>query len=280
MNKIRHIIKNKWRPLLIWVILITCLTGSPAMGAEGLDADADKILKSMSSYLGGLKSFSMKADIDFEVVVRNGQKIQLSSYGTFIIQRPSKFFVTRKGAIADAMFIFDGETLTIYGKNLNKYSRTSVVSAKAKDATNGDANNATIDDAIIAYESDTGIPAPGADLLFADSYTILSSGVESSLHVGTAWVNGVECHHLAFREANTDWQLWVTTGDKPLPVKYVITSKWHTGAPQYEIRLSDWNTAPSIKKDQFSFTAPAGAEELEAIPGNAIENFKAIKEEM
>ncbi|MBW1932567.1 MAG: DUF2092 domain-containing protein [Deltaproteobacteria bacterium] len=98
------------------------------------------------------------------------------------MKRPAKFHIQRKGMIADAEFIFDGKTLTLYGKNLNIYAQIDIPG--------------TIDDAILAYELETGIPAPGADLLFADPYAILSSGI---------YVNGVECHHLAFREAKVDW---------------------------------------------------------------------------
>ena len=43
---------------------ILCFLAGPATSAEGIDPDADKILKSMSTYLGSLPAFSMAADID------------------------------------------------------------------------------------------------------------------------------------------------------------------------------------------------------------------------
>ena len=245
--------------LILGFALCISLSPGPVMSAESIDPDADKILKTMSSYLGETETFSMNADIDFEVVSRNGQKLQLSSFATAVLKRPAEFHIQRKGIIANAEFIFDGNTLTLHGKNLNVYARIEVPG--------------TIDDAIRAYELETGIPAPGADLLFADPYAMLSSGVESSAYLGIAYVNGVECHHLAFREAKVDWQLWVKTGDAPLPMKYVITSKWHTAAPQYEIRFRDWNTNPQINDEQFTFSAPEGATRLETIPVNEIGEF-------
>ena len=236
------------------IFLFICLATVPAMSAEGIDPEADKILKSMSSYLGGTKAFSMNADIDFEIITKDGQKLQISSFAKIVMERPDKFHVYRKGMIADAEFIFDGKTLTLYGRNLNVYAQTDV--------------SGTIDDAIRAYELETGIPAPGADLLFADPYAVLSSGVESSAYIGTAYVNGVECHHLAFRKDKVDWQLWVQAGDEPMPMKYVITTKWHTGAPQYEIRFRDWNRKPRIMADQFTFYVPKGAKQLDSFPLN------------
>ncbi len=110
-------------PKIRWVILAVTLTlgfgflTGPAMGADGIDPDADKILQSMSTYLGGTKAFSMNADVDFEIVGLNGQKLQLSSLVTVVMERPAKFHIARKGLIADAEFIFDGETLSLLGKN-------------------------------------------------------------------------------------------------------------------------------------------------------------------
>ena len=253
-----------WMGLILGVALCISLAPGPVMSAEGIDPDADKILTSMSSYLGETKAFSVTADIDFEVVTRSGQKLQLSSFSTAVLKRPEKFYIQRKGMIADAEFIFDGKTLTLHGKQRNIYARIEVPGS--------------IDDAIRAYELETGIPAPGADLLFADPYAILSSGVEDSAYLGIAYVNGVECHHLAFREAKVDWQLWVQAGDAPLPMKYVITSKWHTAAPQYEVRFRDWNTKPRIKAGQFTFSVPKGARRLDTIPVNEMGEL-AIEED-
>ena len=236
------------------VALLMALAAGPATGAEGIAPDADKILQSMSTYMGGTQAFSMNADIDFEIVTKDGQKLQFSSSATVVLKRPAKFSIQRRGMFADAEFIFNGKTLTVFGKNLNAYAQTEV--------------SGTIDDAIRAFEMETGIPAPGADLLFADPYAVLSSGVESSIYVGVAYVNGIACHHLAFREDKVDWQLWVKTGDEPLPMKYVITSKWMTGAPQYQISFRDWNTNPQINDEQFTFSVPKDAIRLETIPVN------------
>lgn len=236
------------------VSLCVGLAASPLTMAGNIEPEAEEILKSMSTYLGGMAAFSMNADIDLEIVTQQGQKLQLSSSAEIVMQRPAKFHFLRRGVLTDAEFIFDGKTLTLHGKNLNAYTQMEVPG--------------TIDDAIRAYELETGLSAPGADLLFADPYAVLSSELESGVYVGAAYVNGVECHHLAFRKAKVDWQLWVKVGDQPLPMKYVITSKWHTGAPQYEIRLRDWNVNPKISDDQFVFSAPKGAKRLEAMPVN------------
>lgn len=232
------------------------LVVAPVMGADAIDPEANKILRSMSGYLGGLSTFSMSADIDNEIVDLEGQKLQFSSTAQVVIARPAKFHVQRKGAFADVEIIFDGNTLTLNDKNANAYLQVE--------------GPKTIDEATRAVEFETGIDMPAVELLDADPYAGLVSNVLSSDYLGTVYVNGIECHYLTFRTAKVDWQLWVATGDKPLPMKYVITSKWVTAAPQYSIRFRDWDTDPEIKADQFSFSAPKGASKLDSIPVNAL----------
>ena len=127
-----------WLGLVLGIALCISLAPGPVMSAEGLDPEADKILKSMSSYLGETKAFSVNTDIDFEVVTKNGQKLQLSSFATAVLKRPTKFHIQRKGMIVDAEFIFDGRILTLHGKKRNVYVQIDVPG--------------TIDDAIRAYE--------------------------------------------------------------------------------------------------------------------------------
>ncbi len=238
------------------LVLMLFLSMSMALPASAQDPDADKILKSMSTYLRELPAFSARADVDNEIIDLAGQKLQFSSSVAVAAERPGKFYVSRQGAIADVEIIFNGKTLTVNGKGLKFYMQME--------------SPGTIDDAIDTLQVEIGLDAPGADLLYADPYMGLSSGVVSSTYLGTDYVNGIECHNLAFREAKTDWQLWVQVGDTPLPMKYIITTKWVTGAPQYSVRFRDWNTAPQFKANRFEFSAPEGARKLDTIAVNEI----------
>ena len=247
------------------LLLAAGLAPPPVAGAAGIDPEAGEVLTAMSSYLGGLGAFSFSAEIDNELINLEGQKLQLSSSSRLLFDRPSRFHISRQGMFADAEMIYDGETVTLHGNRHNAYMQVAV--------------SGTTDDAIRALEFETGLDFPGADLLFADPYPILSSGVESSHYIGVVNVGGVECHHLAFREDKVDWQLWVQTGEKPLPVKYVITSKWLTGAPQYSLRLSDWNTEPATPTGRFEYSVPAGARRLDTLEVNEMGELSAPEEE-
>ena len=242
--------------LVAGLTLGLCLGAGPAMSADGMDPDADKILKSMSTYLGGLPALTVSADVDSEVINLSGQKLQFSSSVSIAAKRPGKLYVSRQGAIADREIIFNGKTLTLNGKGLNVYKQIG--------------SPGTIDDALDTMRIEIGLDVPAADLFYADPYISLSSGVVSSTYLGTDYVNGVECHNLAFRQEKTDWQLWVQVGNAPLPMKYIITTKWVAGAPQYSVRFRDWNTKPQIEANRFEFSAPEGARKLETIEVNEV----------
>ncbi len=246
----------RWPGITAVLVLIAVMAAPTVLAADGIDPEADKLLKSMSTFLGGLNAFSAKADIDSEIIDLDGQKLQFSSSGEIIMKRPGHLYMHRQGAIADIKLIYDGKILTLQGLNLNVYFQKDVAG--------------TIDTAIDTLRNEVGLDAPGADLFYSDVYEGLVEGVVSSAYLGTAFVNGAACHHLSFREARTDWQLWIRAEGDPLPIKYVITSKWMTGAPQYAVRFRYWDTSPKIDPGQFEFKAPEGVTKLETVHADEI----------
>jgi len=189
--------------------------------------DAASILKSMSDFVGGQKNISIAFDSDIEVMTSDLQKIQFTSSGTLQLSRPDRLHATRTGGYADVELYYDGKTLTVRDKAMN-------IAAKAPAPE-------TIDKLIDELRDKYGVEAPGADLLLADVSGTLMRDVVDAKHIGRGVVQGVECEHLAFRNGDVDWQLWVEVGSKPIPRKYVITSKAVTGAPQYTLVIKDWS---------------------------------------
>ena len=121
----------------------------------------------------------------------------------------------------------------------------------------------TIDQLIDGVRDRDNIVLPGADLLLSRVYDELTSEVTDAKHVGQGVVDGVECEHLAFRTADVDWQVWVESGARPVPRKYVITSKHVAGAPQYTLRIKEWKTDVAIAADAFAFKPPPDAKKVE-----------------
>lgn len=232
--------------------LILSVPAGPALAAGAINADADEILQAMSKFLAGTKAFSVSFDASIEVVTKEGQKLQMNNSGSVLLERPSHFYLTRRGKFADTQAYFDGRKLTFYGKNANAYIQRDVAGR--------------IDDALAALEKDIGIPMPAGDLLLANPYPVMASGVTSSGYYGIEYVAGVPSHHLAFRTDLVDWQLWVKAEGNPLPMKYVITTKGIDGAPQFSVQFASWNLKPATAAKQFTFVAPKGAKKLDRLP--------------
>jgi len=241
---------------ILIILLVISLITNLSTASEKFDPKADETLKAMSDYLGSLSSFTMKSNIDSEIIDLKGQKIQLSSSANLAIQRPGKLNVKRQGSLANFELYFDSKVLTIFSKDRNSYYQLS--------------EPGNIDKVLDTMRNSLDLDAPGADLLYKDSYSGLMANIVSSDYLGTGYVNGIECHHLTFREDQIDWQLWISVGDKPLPMKYIITTKWITSAPQHSVRFDGWNTQADIKAERFIFSAPKNAKKLETLAVNEI----------
>jgi len=100
---------------------------------------------------------------------------------------------------------------------------------------------------------------PMADLLIGKTYDSLLADVESGTYVGLHAVGDTKCHHLLFRQENIDWQIWIDAGKQPLPRKLVITYTQEPDQPQYVATMDNWDLAPAVSEETFTFTAPAGA---------------------
>ena len=54
-----------------------------------------------------------------------------------------------------------------------------------------------------------------------------------------------------------EWQIWIASGDRPRPCRYVITSPKLAAAPQYTIDIRSWKTGSEAAAD---FLQPAASE--------------------
>jgi len=231
--------------LVVAFVSMTLMVSSFALAQD----DATKILKAMSDYMASRKSISLTFNSDIEVITPEIQKIQFASSGKLLLSRPDKLRATRTGGYSDVELLFDGETITVLGKNLNVYAQSE---------TPG-----TVDQLIDLLRKQYSLEMPGADLLVSNPYGLLMPTVIDAKHVGRGVIDGVECEHLAFRTQDTDWQIWVEVGDHPIPHKYVITSKATAAAPQYTLLIKDWKTDIEIGADAFAFQPPADAKKVD-----------------
>jgi hypothetical protein len=220
--------------------------------AGDVDPDALKLLRKSTDYLATAKLFSLVTDTTIEAVLANGQKLQFGHRVSVTVQRPDKMRAERVGELIAQTFYYDGKTLSL---NLpqQKYYATAAVPP-------------SIDGMLDVARDKLNVIAPGADLVYANAYERLTEGLTAAYVVGNAVIGGAPCDHIAFRNAEVDWQIWIQQGNKPLPRKFIVTSKKMPGSPQFASVMSDWQTAPKVTKATFNFTPPKGARKIDFLP--------------
>jgi hypothetical protein len=245
------------RIIFINLILCVVLFGCPAFAQDSgsvrtIEVKADKVLRQMSEYLNTLEHFSIHVESSADALLDYGQKIQLGRSVDVNVWRPNRLMADIKGDFIDQQLFYDGKQITLFGKRVNYYATMEV--------------SATIESALDYAEQSFGLVAPAADLIYQNSYDILTEDVQSGGYIGLSTVLGVECHHLAFRGKETDWQIWVENSETPFPRKFVITSKWMAGSPQFTALLTNWDASAQLKDSLFTFTKQDKAEKIEFLP--------------
>ena len=110
-----------WLAVAVSAAVIIATSFVPAAHAQQGD-DALQILKAMTDYVSSQKIISASYDTDIEVITNDLQKIQFASSSQMLLSRPDKVRASRMGGYANVEMVFDGKTLTLLGKNLNKYT--------------------------------------------------------------------------------------------------------------------------------------------------------------
>ncbi len=213
-----------------------------------IEPKALEILKQMCDYLKGLQQFSCQAEITEDVLLTTGQKIQLGKSVETSVRRPDRMRAEIQGDAENRQVVYDGKTITLLDRSKNVYT---TIAAPAE-------IDAALNHAIQAFN----LRAPLADLIYTKAYENLTDGVIFGFYAGLHKVQGVPCHHLAFRQKDIDWQIWIEDGPTPLPRKFLITDTKAKGL-QFIALFSKWNTSPQLEDALFTFVPPEKAEKID-----------------
>jgi hypothetical protein len=236
--------------LLAVMILISAASPQPGHAQPaGMQPEAEKLLRRMSDYLAARKQFTVQTENTLEVMLTSGQKLQFASPATASVWRPNKLRADRKGDILNQEFFYDGKTLALYNPKENLYATTAAPP--------------TIDEMLDFAREKLDVIAPGAEILYSNAAERMLKVTPSGFVVGPSVVGGVKTAHLAFRGAEVDWQIWIEEGGRPLPRKFVLTSKQVKGEPQFTVVVRNWELAPKLTDRMFTFTPPKGAKKID-----------------
>lgn len=230
--------------------------------APKIEPQAAEVLKQMTDYLKGLQQFSVQAEITEDVLLDSGLTVQDGRSATASVRRPNRLRIDSEGDIDNRQVYYDGKTITLMNPRTNVYS---TIDAPPE-------IDAALDYGIKAYN----IRAPLADFIYANANEYLTQDARSGFYLGLSKVQGVPCHHLAFRQKDLDWQIWIENSPTPVPRKFLITDRKAKGL-QFTAVFSQWNTSPQLEDGLFVFAAPANAKKVDLRPAATTAGPKKTK---
>jgi hypothetical protein len=205
---------------------------------EKVDPKSLEALRRMSAFLQSLPAFALTSDASIDLVLRDGQKVQIDGVARYKIRRPAGFVIDVDTSMKDRRFFYDGKVFTVLAPKLGYYA---TVPAPAT-------NRQVLDVLWTKY----GIALPLEDLFRWSDPAGSRDTPQSGFLVGSSTVDGVATDHYAFREKTFDWQVWIQQGDQPIPRKVVIVDRTDPAAPTYTARLT-WDLSPALSADDFTY---------------------------
>ena len=246
-------------PLLIAVAL--AMAGSAfaqeaapaAPAASAVDPKAMEALDRMGKALRAMGPFSVHADSTAELVLEDGEKVEFGGAVDYQVVPPNKLHASLVSDRREREFYYDGKTLTIYAPTSGFYA-----TLPAPDTLRGLVDKA---------QNEYGIEMPLADLFLWGTDAAPTSQIKSATYIGRARVDGVPVAQFAYRQADTDWQVWL---DKDaLPRKLVIVDTSTAERPEYTAQL-DWTKGETVSNDAFAFKPGDDDFEIEFFPATAV----------
>jgi hypothetical protein len=227
----------------------TAPAGSSAQpAANAVDPASIQALKDMGAHLQTLKRFQVSTELTGERVLADGQKLQHTAAADLDVDRPNKLRARMHTSLSEREIIYDGKHATLYAPAQKYYSTVNFTG--------------NLGELIGKLKEKYAVETPVADLFVWGTPAAAFDKIESAMNAGQDFIGKDLCDHYAFRQGNIDWQIWITTGSKPLPRKLVITSRDDEARPQ-SVTLIDWKLKPAFKDTVFKFTPPKGATPVE-----------------
>ena len=222
---------------------------TPARQAVAEPTEPKAILMRMAEFLANAPRFSVNLRDNYDVVQASGQKIEFGETRKVTVSRPNGLRVESEHSDGDKhLVLYDGKDITVFTPSQNVYAQA--------------AKPGGIDEAVMYFLRDLHMRLPLAMLLTSRLPAELERRTQALDYVERTTIDGTPAHHLAGRTETVDYQVWISEGAQPLPLRIVLTYKNAEGQPQFRAQFADWNFSPEIQDAQFVFTPPEGAQKI------------------
>lgn len=241
------------------------LAGRPALGEEQplkLDPSVEQPLRRLAATMQSARTVSCDVSL-LRLTEAEGMKQEITTTFAFAAERPNRLALRHKAGMAGNTIVCDGKTLTVYVDLIKRYQELEAPADCESFFTAGGAAAGNM----LFLEN----------LMVKDVYAALLEGVTKAAYAGTEKVGGQECHHLKFVQDQFDWELWMTTGDKPVVTKVVtdMTKEFSSLADPMPgmkaMRLTvintfaNWTLNAELPAGTFLFSPPPDARKVDSL---------------
>jgi hypothetical protein len=257
-SSVRHLAR---RLMLLGAATLVCPTAGAARPAaaattsrsapepkDAIDPDVMAVFDKMGVFLRSLPFIHVTAETTTDEVTETGQKVQFGGTVQFHAQRPNRLRVDISADRMKRQLFYDGRTFTQYDTETGFYASFDAPP--------------TTGELIETLERHYAIEVPLVDLLYWGTERFDVEEIRSAVFIGKSSVSDVPCDHFAFRQKDVDWQVWVTPGARPWPLKIVITTTSVPAQPQHSSVLN-WDLSTKLVDSAYEFVPPAGSHRIE-----------------
>jgi hypothetical protein len=203
----------------------------------------------MADYLAKSPAWSATVHTSYDAVQPDGYKVEWNGMRTVTLRRPDRLRVeSERSDGTRSLILFDGKSITSFDESARVYAQVP--------------HPGSVDDAVVYFVHDLGMRLPLAIMLLDRLPAELQQRVQAVKYVEKTATLGTPADHIAAKTATVDFQVWIAEGDRPLPLRVVLTYKNTRGQPQFRAQFSDWNLDIKPSDTMFSFAPPAGVKQI------------------
>jgi hypothetical protein len=237
-------------------VTLAALAQAPAPGGFDLrriDAGAIDAARRMSATMAAAPSFTVRITTLREAVLPNGQVVLLSGTTGVAARRPDRLIATVGSDLGNFAVIYDGTQATVFEPTANVYARSPMTGPLA--------------DAVARIEDELGLAMPIRPLLAADPFALLMTPAPTEgVIVGRSFIGDTPVDHLAFRNAEADWEIWLEATPHALPRRVSFVRRVDDRPIRITLTFDEWALGATLPDAVFAFTPPAGATAVSPAP--------------
>lgn len=226
------------------------------------DPRVGKVLMGLAACLQPAKSFKCTVALQVNTEME-GMKQEISAVYDLAAEKPNKLALRHIRGMTGNTVVCDGKKLYIHVQSLNRFEEREA--PKLMEQLAG------------------GVGPMAGNMLFVDNllvddiYAAIMDGVTSAAYVAQEQVGGIECDRVRFAQEQFDWELWVSTGPRPVVVQVVSDMAKSFSAMGGEMvppkgmkmivvnRFSGWGVGGELPAGTFEFVVPPGARKAESL---------------